>query len=132
MSLTNVDEMEERIREIHALQKKVGMTPRDDSRLTRQYAEGRADPEFATVQDVVHELYIVDGIFRCTLYGEVIEDVMRMAAAEVRRRYRVTWSVAWDIVRFYVPTMLKLHMLRRSGVQLCGDGASHEILSRTK
>lgn len=116
--------------EIHELQKKVGMNPREDSRLTRQYAEGCADPEFASVQDVVHELYIVDGIFRTTLYGEVIEDVMRRVADQLRERYRVTWTVAWDIVRFYVPTMLKLHMLRRSGVQLCGDGACAEILCR--
>lgn len=131
MSVTNHD-VDACIRQIHNLQKKVGMQPRNDSRLTRQYAEGCADPEFVTINDVVHELYIVDAIFRTTLYGEVIEDVMRQVANEIRRRYRLTWTVAWDIVRFYVPTMLKLHMLRRCGVHYCRQGVPSDFLCRTE
>jgi len=93
----------------------MGMHPRDDSRLTVLYAHGACDPEYATAFDVAHELWMVDQIYKTTLYGEVVEDTLRCIAARLREAYALSWSATWQIVRFYAPTMLKLYMLRASG-----------------
>ena len=108
-----------RVQAVHAEQRARGMQPRADSKLTLLYANGEADPLYATAADVAHELCVVDHIFRTTLYGEIIEEVMRRVAAALRAETadssgvpRLTWTDAWIVVRNYVPTMLKLHSLR--------------------
>lgn len=101
-----------RVDQVHAEQRRLGMSPRTDSRLTLQWAAGAADPEYQTAHQVAHELVVTDHVYRTTLYGEIIEVVMRNVATFLRKTYRgLTWSDTWDIVRFYVPTMLKLHCL---------------------
>lgn len=109
---------------VHAAQRRMGMEPRDDSALTERFAAGEADPEYATPEEVAHELCVVDHIYRTTLYGEVIEDVMRGVAHRLREETgrRLPWGEVWRIVRFYVPTMLKVHCLRASGQLLDADG----------
>lgn len=92
----------------------LGMLPRDDSHLTILYAQKQADPELADdARLVAEELWVTDQIYARTLYGELLEEVMRRVAHRLRRRYgpQLTWTCTWQIVRAHVPTMLKLHCL---------------------
>ena len=111
------DAARERVDAVHAAQRARGMEPRGDSRLTQLFADGVADAVYASADDVAHELCVVDHIFRTTLYGEIIEDVMRRVAHELREATgrRLSWPDTWQVVRAHVPTLLKLHSLRWSG-----------------
>ena len=100
--------------QIHDLQRIRGMEPRHDSRLTEQFVNGVCDPVYQTVHDVVDELVMVDRIHRTTLYPDVIEEVLRDLALCVRKKTNLSWTQTWDVVKFYGPTLLKLHMIRRS------------------
>ena len=104
-----------RLQQLHDMQRAMGMEPRKDSHLTTQWVEGNADPVYETVTDVAHELVFVDYIYQHTLYGEVIEESMRLLAEWVRAEFRIPWTQTWELVRWYAPTMLKLYFLRRSG-----------------
>ena len=118
-----------RIEEVHAAQRAMGMEPRRDSRLTQQFALGTAPREYPTAITVAQELVIVDHIFRTTLYGEIIEQTMRDVAKVLKQRYRrVPWKIIWEVVRFYVPDMLKLHCLITSGVDHMWVGAQPSTL----
>jgi hypothetical protein len=86
-----------------------GMEPRNDSRLTFNYAIS-GDEELPST--IANELVIVDKIYKTTQYGNLIEEVLRQIAAFVKKRYRLTWDDAWDITRFYGPTMLKLYCMK--------------------
>lgn len=93
-------------------QRRLGMSPRADSQLTNRYAAGTCDPEYDTAEAVAEELVVVHHIYMTTLYGDIIEEVMRQIARWLKRRYRrVTWTQIWQIVRVHVPTMLKVHCL---------------------
>ena len=93
-------------------QHRLGMAPRTDSRLTIQYARGTCDPIYSTASVVAQELVLVDFVFRETLYGEIVEDVMRAVAHRLKKTYRrASWHDVWDVTKFYVPTMLKLYCL---------------------
>ena len=112
---------------LHAKLVSAGLSPRDDSRLSYMFATGQISDEIDTV---VHELVVVDAIHRHTAYGEVIEEVMREVASRCHQKYRLSWSDTWDMVRFYVPSMLKLHCVAQTGMQFpergggqVGDGA---------
>lgn len=109
---TEVDEV---VHHIKTIQLHWGMVPREDSTLARNFALGLAGPAYKTPFDVAHELVFVNRIYMFTIYGELIEDVMRKVAAQIKKRYRLPWTGTWQIVRFYVPEMLKMHLLRRSG-----------------
>lgn len=109
------DDYSARLKEVQALQAQMGMEPRCDSRLTEQYANGHAEPEFDTAYKVAHELVMTDYIYRTTLYSQVIEEVMRNVAGWLKKRYKLTWTDAWEITRFYAPTMIKLQCMIASG-----------------
>lgn len=101
-----------RVNLVHMAQRQKGMEPRKDSLLTWKFATGELDHD--TPSAIANELAIVDHIYKSTSYGSIIEEAMRMMALELRQRYRLSWTTAWDVTRFYVPTMLKLHYLSRT------------------
>lgn len=110
---------------IHQLQRtRYGMEPRDDSYLTRAFANGRADPEYATVEDVAQELYMVNRIYQETLYDVLAEETMRLVAQSLVHEDRLLWGDAWAITRRYVPSMLKMFALRQAGVHISPEAAS--------
>ena len=106
----------DRLEAVHCEQRRLGMEPRADSRLALQFASGTCEQEYQTAAQVAEELVLVDRIYKTTLYGEIIEETMRAIANRIKREYRVIpWAVVWEIVRFYVPTMLKIHCMLTSG-----------------
>ena len=105
----------DRIIEVQNIQKSWGMEPRNDSKLTVNYALGTCEDEYPTPYDVAHELMFTDRIYKFTLYGQIIEDVMREVAGIIKRKYRIPWTGTWKIVRFYVPSMLKFYLMRKTG-----------------
>lgn len=104
-----------RIIEVQNIQKSWGMEPRNDSKLTVSYALGTCEDEYPTPHDVAHELMFTDRIYKFTLYGQIIEDVMREVAGFIKRKYKIPWTGTWKIVRFYVPPMLKFYLMRKTG-----------------
>ena len=104
-----MESYEQRLNHVCEIQKKYGMEPRTDSILTKKYASGETD---MTAQEVAKELVCVDYIYKNTLYGEFIEDYMREIAGKLKNKYRITWTQAWDITRFYGPTSLKLMCMK--------------------
>lgn len=104
-----------RIDQVHALQRRYGMEPRQDSKLTLAYAHGDVEPEYATAEAVAHELVMVDRIYQTTLYSVILEDAMRGIANRLKKEVRhISWNDVWRIVRFYAPTILKLYCLRKA------------------
>jgi len=100
---------------LHAWQRYYNMEPRDDSKLTRLFVEGKVD---WPVDVVARELMATDFIYKNTLYGEVIEEFMRGVADRLKRKHRLSWTATWDVVRFYAPIALKLMLLDRCGVRI--------------
>lgn len=101
-----------RVEMVHVAQRRLGMEPRDDSRLTYRYATNQLDGDDVP-SAIANELYVVDQLYKATPYGQLLEDVLRELADFVRRKYKLGWSETWEIVRFYGPTMLKLHCAKR-------------------
>lgn len=96
-----------------AWQRHYGMEPRDDSKLTEAYANGETS---MPADEVARELFATDYIYRTTLYGDIIEDFMRLVAARLRKDHPgLSWTSTWVIVRFYAPMALKLMCLRSGG-----------------
>lgn len=94
-------------------QKKLGMTPRNDSILTYNFAIGDV-PDYLNDPDrVAEELVMVNYIHEKTNYANIIEDVMREIANHIHFKYKLDWNSTWDIVRFYVPDMLKLYCVKK-------------------
>jgi hypothetical protein len=112
-----MDEGEARLNEVREAQCKLNMTPRSDSRLTQMYARGEL-PTYMTANVVARELMCTDFIYKNTLYGEVIEEYMRLVAARLRSTYDLSWKATWDLVRFYAPIALKLMCTSSSGVRV--------------
>jgi len=100
---------------LHAWQRYYNMEPRDDSKLTRLFVEGKVD---WPVDVVARELMATDFIYKNTLYGEVIEEFMRGVADRLKRKHGLSWTATWDVVRFYAPIALKLILLDRCGVRI--------------
>ena len=111
----NVCKMADLYQAVCDAQRALGMEPRTDSRLTRSFVEGTAEPEYSSPETVAHELVMTHHIYSSTLYGDIIEEVMRNVAGWMRRKYKLPWGDTWTIVRFYVPTMLKLHCMISTG-----------------
>lgn len=109
------NEVQHRIAEVHAWQRYYNMEPRNDSRLTKLYANGEISMSAA---EVARELLATDFIYSNTLYGEVIEEFMRAVAKRIRAEYRLSWSSTWKIVSFYGPIALKLMCLGSAGVRV--------------
>jgi hypothetical protein len=107
-----------------AIQREMGMVPRDDSLLTVQYALGTAGPMYRSPREVAQDLKAVDLIYQMTLYGDIVEDVMRRVAEWIKDSYDLPWGEVWTLVRAFVPTMIKLYC-----VDACPDvnpsGAAH-------
>ena len=103
--------------DVREAQRRLNMTPRDDSRLTELFANGDLPP-YMTADVVARELMCTDFIFKNTLYGEVIEEYMRVLANYVRDTYKVSWHATWNIVRFYAPIALKLMCVSSSGLRV--------------
>lgn len=102
---------QQRIGMIHAAQRQQGMEPRTDSILTYKYAMGALHDDVPS--SIATELVVVDTICKKTKYCEILEHVMRQIAAILKSRYQLTWTDAWIVARFYVPSMLKLHCFRQ-------------------
>ncbi len=98
---------QQRIQNVHDIQRTMGMEPRDDSKLTYNYAI--SDEEDVSPSTIANELVIVDNLYKNTEYPNIIEEVLREIANFVKNKYRLTWNEAWDVTRFYGPTMLKLY-----------------------
>lgn len=111
--VTATDAEARRVREVHLHQRIRGMDPRDDSALTLMYARRGLDPAlFPGAPAVAEELVVVNHIYQTTLYGELLEGVMRVVKARAHRMYpAIPVPQLWAIVRLYVPTFLKLHCL---------------------
>ena len=104
--------------ELRSEQLKLGMEPRHDSVLSMLYAQGNVPDELKNVKVVAKELKIVDHIYKHTNYSNIIEDVMREIAHHIHFKYRIEWDTTWDIVRFYVPDMLKLYSVKKYGIKI--------------
>lgn len=105
---------------VHAAQRRLGMEPRDDSYLTFNYASGELDRDDSSAyvpSTIANELFIVDRIHKETTYSQILEDTMRELAHDIRTQYRLDWVTTWDIVRFYGPTLIKLHCFKRLQTQ---------------
>ena len=109
------DDAQARMDAVHAAQRRLHMTPRSDSQLTRLFVDGHLGPDM-TPEVVARELMATDFIYKNTLYGEVIEEYMRCVADALRATYGLTWTSTWTITRFYAPVALKLMCLNASGV----------------
>lgn len=96
---------------VHMAQRRLGMEPRNDSRLTYNFALGLLDHDDVP-SSIASELFVVEQIFSTTNYSRIIEDVLREIAEYVKKKYQIPWTNAWEIVRFYGPTMLKLHCIK--------------------
>lgn len=98
-----------RVSQVHAAQRLQGMRPRNDSLLTFRFAVGEVED---IPSAIANELVIVDRIHKNTRYCELIEHVMRIIALNVKTKYTLTWTDAWTVTRFYVPSMLKLYCIK--------------------
>jgi len=102
--MTN-EEYLERIEKVSQIQKEYGMKARQDSEFTKMFARGELT---ISADEVARELVCVDYIYTNTLYGEFIEDYMKELANSIKKKYKLTWTETWKIVRFYGPDSLKL------------------------
>ena len=93
------------------------MEPRSDSKLTELFCKNELS-EFWTAEVVAKELFATNYVFQNTLYGETIEDFMRLVAEKLRKKHRLSWTDTWKIVRFYAPIALKLLSLERCGTAI--------------
>lgn len=115
MQNLNEDQVE-KIKTIQRTQRELGMTPRNDSILTYNFALGNV-PDFMNDSNVIaQELVIVNHIHTTTNYSQIIESVMREIAQHVHFKYKLDWNTTWDIVKFYVPDMLKLYCVRTQNI----------------
>lgn len=112
------EEQAKRLQKVKDEQLRIGMTPRNDSILTYNFAIRDVPDYLDDAKTVAHELAIVDFIHKNTKYGELIEDVMREVASHICSKYRLDWTTTWKLTRFYVPDMLKLYCVRQAGVAL--------------
>ena len=93
------------------------MVPREDSQLTKLYCTDQLPPSWSA--DVVaRELVATDFIYQHTLYGEMLEEFMRVVAKRLKQKYGLTWKSTWDIVKFYGPIACKLLSLERCGLAI--------------
>lgn len=100
-----------RVEEVRSEQMRLGMQPRNDSILTYNFAIQKIDEHLNDATKVAQELYHVDYIYKNTEYASIVEDVMREIARLVHFKYKLDWNTAWEIVRFYVPDMLKMYCI---------------------
>jgi hypothetical protein len=101
---------------VRAWQRHYGMEPRDDSRLTRLFADGLV----AMPPDMVaRELLATDYIYKRTMYGELMPTFLRRVADRLRAAHpKLSWTATWDIVRFYGPIALKLMCITATGERI--------------
>ena len=102
---------QQRINLIYAAQRQQGMEPRDDSILTYKYGIGELSDDVPSA--IATELVLVDKICNKTMYCEVLQHVMRCIARCIRTKYQLNWTDAWEVTRFYVPSILKLYYHRQ-------------------
>ena len=100
-----MDTYKNRILEVQYWQNLYGMKSRKDSRLTEIYGKGLLG---MSADEVARELVATHFIFSYSLYGELIEEFMRYAAARLRNEYNLSWKSTWEIIRCYAPIALKL------------------------
>lgn len=114
-SVRNV--VQERVTEIHQLQRHFGMEPRDDSILTLQYAIGQLNSHVRG-ESIAKELVIVDRIHKQTAYSSILEETMRKVTNFMHEKYPfIMWGDLWKITRFYLTEIIKLYCIRVSGKQ---------------
>jgi len=113
----NYNRLAMRVSAVHSAQRQLGMEPRDDSRLTYLYANGE-EMNGLPPSTVAHELVVVNKIYENTQYQYIIEDVMRELALHLKKKYRLSWTVAWEIVKFYGPTLIKLYSVKLNELQV--------------
>lgn len=103
--------------DVWMLQRRLGMVPRSDSRLTDLFARGELPP-FMTAEVVARELMCTDYVYKETLYGELIEEYMRCVARHLRDTYKLSWNATWNVTRFYAPIALKLMCVSSCGIRI--------------
>lgn len=92
------------------------MEPRSDSQLTALYERGLLPG--VSARKVARELVATHFIYQNTLYKELIEEYMRHVANRLRATYALSWTSTWQIVRFYAPVALKLHMVIQTATRI--------------
>lgn len=92
------------------------MEPRSDSQLTSLYERGLLPG--VSARKVARELVATHFIYQNTLYKELIEEYMRHVANRLRATYALSWTSTWQIVRFYAPIALKLHMVIQTATRI--------------
>ena len=103
---------EERKEMVRYWQRAYNMVPRDDSKLTEMFANGETGNR--QPDEVARELLATDYIYKKTLYGEIIEEFLRMVAHRLKEEHNLSWTATWSIVRFYGPMALKLICLMQT------------------
>lgn len=106
-------EVSQKLEMVYAAQRRLGMEPRNDSQLTWNYATDVLDDDVPSA--IANELLIVDRIFAMTPYSRIVEYVLRGIAQHVKYKYRLSWTDAWEITRFYGPLMTKLYCFKKVG-----------------
>jgi len=112
------EDQKHRLNTVKSKQLEYGMTPRADSILTYNYAMGNVPKYLDDPCIIAKELVIVDYIYKNTNYADIVEDVMREIAGFVKSYYKLDWNTTWEIVRFYVPDMLKFYCMRKNDIKL--------------
>lgn len=109
--------VQQRLVDVHEIQRQFGMEPRDDSILTLQYVTGQINSQVSAVS-IAKELVVVDRIHNQTAYSSILEETMRKVTNFMHDRFpAIKWGDLWRITRFYLPEIVKLYCIRVSGKQ---------------
>ena len=86
---------------------------RDDSKLAFMVSRG----DFTmSMEDLVHELSVIQWISANTEYHKLLEETMRKVAEIAREKYKLrNWNAMWAILREFVPDIVKYEVIARHG-----------------
>ena len=87
------------------------VTLRDDSRLAYKYCTNTLPHPYHTLEDVAHELFVVDRLHRTTSYATDVQVKSKEKAAELVAR-GLTWTQAWNVVKEHYFDAIKYGCLR--------------------
>lgn len=87
---------------------------RDDSRLAYNYCVGKLNWKEL---EVMEELCVIQWLSEATDYQALCEILIRSVAERFKTMYGIgNWSLIYEIVRSYVPDILKQHIVDEMGL----------------
>jgi len=89
---------------------------RDDSRLAFLAAKGELLPPFWNDEVVVHECAIQQWLCQTSIYVSLLTVLMKKVATRLKGTHkRLPWNCVWEIVKRYVPDILKYEIISHVG-----------------